>query len=336
MKRLVLSFIYFVLLSGSFCCLAKKDKTVYIFTSFREPSTAGLQYLYSFDALHWDTIGGVWMKPEIGNEKPYIDAFTGEMVTPTFCPNHVLRDPSIIQGPDGIFHLVWTIAWSGSVGFGYASSEDLINWSKQIEIPVIEEMATNNVWAPELFYDNEKDEFLIIWSSAISPLLYTDADNLGENKAHRLYYTRTKDFISFTPTKPYYDPGFNSIDAFLVKKDSADYRLIVKDNRKPGYSKLFCVQSTSPEGPFINPTSTFSPIYSEGPAVVKVGDEWLIYYDVYREYRYGAVSTKDFITFTPIDHKISIPKGHKHGTIVTITKDQFKKIKKAAKKTLKK
>ena len=34
--------------------------------------------------------------------------------------------------------------------------------------------------------------------------------------------------------------GFNSIDGFIVKRDKNDYVLIIKDNRKPGYSDLFC------------------------------------------------------------------------------------------------
>lgn len=311
-------------------CNAKNTTdSVYIFTSFREPSTAGLQYLYSYDALHWDTLGGIWMKPEIGNEKPYIDNFTGERKTPTFSPTHILRDPSILQGPDGTFHLVWTIAWSGSLGFGYSHSNDLIHWSPQIEIPVMANIATNNVWAPELFYDEVKEEYLIIWSSAISPLLYTEADKLGTNTAHRPFYTKTKDFLTFTPAKPYFDIGYNSIDGFLVKKDSADYRLILKDNRKPGYSNILCVEGPTPEGPFSNPVMLGTPEYSEGACAVKVGDEWIIYFDVYKQYRYGAVSTKDFQTFTPIDDKISVPAGHKHGTIIKISKKQFKKLKKA-------
>ena len=36
----------------------------------------------------------------------------------------------------------------------------------------------------------------------------------------------------------FYDPGFNSIDGFIVKRDKNDYVLIIKDNRKPGYSDL--------------------------------------------------------------------------------------------------
>ena len=160
--------------------------------------------------------------------------------------------------------------------------------------------------------------FIVAWSSAIPVERYTAADSLGANKSHRAYYTTTKDFQTFAPAKAFYDPGFNSIDGFIVKRDKNDYVLIIKDNRKPGYSDLFCVSGPSAEGPYADPSVKFAPTYSEGPCAVKVGDEWLIYFDVYREGRFGAVATKDFKTFTPIDNQISIPQGHKHGTIIKV------------------
>ena len=110
----------------------------------------------------------------------------------------------------------------------------------------------------------------------------------------------------------------NLIYRLIVKRDKNDYVLIIKDNRKPGYSDLFCVSGPSAEGPYTSPSTKFAPTYSEGPCAVKVGDEWLIYFDVYREGRFGAVATKDFKTFTPIDNQISIPQGHKHGTIIKV------------------
>ena len=82
----------------------------------------------------------------------------------------------------------------------------------------------------------------------------------------------------------------------------------------------------SPEEPFGNPSVKFAPTYSEGPCAVKVGDEWIIYFDVYRQGRYGAVSTRDFLTFTPIDDRISIPAGHKHGTVFRVKERVLKKM----------
>ncbi len=295
------------------------EREVYIFTGHREPALSGLHLLYSYDGYHWDSLQGSWLKPMIGNKAPeYYNYHSNKMEPAKYSPASMMRDPSIVQGPDGTFHLVWTLAWAGELGFGYASSKDLINWSEQRIIPVMAGEKTNNVWAPEIFYDEVKEHYMIVWSSAILPENYTEADKLGQNGCHRGYYTTTKDFVEFAPAKPFYDPGFNSIDGFVLKRGESDYRLVIKDNRKPGYSDLFCVEAADAEGPYTNPTEKFAPTYSEGACAIQVGEEWLIYFDVYREYRFGAVKTTDFKTFTPIDDEIFVPAGHKHGTIIKV------------------
>ena len=319
--------------SLSSCRGPVSEDVAYIFTSFREPSTQGMQYLYSLDGLHWDTLPGIWLAPMVGNDTTYIDAWTGQEQAPKYYPDErVMRDPSIVRGPDGTFHLVWTTQWMGSRGFGYASSRDLIHWSEQRVIDVMSDIPTNNVWAPELFYDEEQEQFLIIWSSQIDPRTYTAADTLGTNSCHRMWYTTTRDFQTFAPARRYYDPGFNSIDGYLLQRGPKDYVLVVKDNRKPGFSNLFCVFSDSPYGPFhtddnipagTTPTTTFGRTYSEGPCAIRLGDEWIIYFDQYHPQEYGAVSTRDFLTFTPIPERISVPANHKHGTIVQVSRKQL-------------
>jgi len=78
-----------------------------------------------------------------------------------------MRDPHILQAPDGTFHMVWTTAWNKH-GVGYASSKDLIHWSKQKLLDVMQsEPEARNVWAPELFYDAARKQFLIFWASTI-------------------------------------------------------------------------------------------------------------------------------------------------------------------------
>lgn len=315
-----------VLLLGVACTAPERE--VYLFTGHREPALDGLHLLYSYDGYRWDSLQGSWLEPMIGNKAPeYFNYHSQRMEPGKFAPQSMMRDPSVVQGPDGTFHLVWTLAWSGERAFGYASSKDLIHWSEQRSIPVMEGEPTNNVWAPEIFYDAEKEQYLIAWSSSILPENYTEADKLGSNGCHRLYYTTTKDFETFTPKQPFYDPGFNSIDGFLLKRGSDDYVLIVKDNRKPGFSDLFCVTASQPEGPYGDPSEKFAPTYSEGACAIQVGDEWLIYFDVYRQCRFGAVSTKDFKTFTPIDDRISLPDGHKHGTIIKVKESVLKALK---------
>ena len=127
-----------------------------------------------------------------------------------------MRDPSIVATPNGVFHLVWTTSWRGDLGFGYAHSTDLVNWSEEKFIPVMKhDTTTVNVWAPELFYDDCNNELMIVWASCIPGKFERGIED--ENNNHRLYYTKTKDFTTFTPTKLLFDPGFSVIDAVITK-----------------------------------------------------------------------------------------------------------------------
>ena len=110
--------------------LASCNNKAYLFTSFNEPADKGLRMLYSYDGKKWNDLDTVLLQPKVGNQK-------------------VMRDPSMVLGPEGTFHLVWTSSWRGDKGFGYASSKNLINWSEQQFISVMDkEPTTVNVWAP--------------------------------------------------------------------------------------------------------------------------------------------------------------------------------------------
>lgn len=270
------------------------EKEYYISSSFHEPANEGLRYIYSEDGIHWDSIPGVWLKPSVGKEQ-------------------VMRDPSVLRTPDGTFHLAWTSSWKGDLGFGYSSSKDLIHWSKQQMILVMKaEPTTVNVWAPEIYYDNEKAEFVVAWASCVPNRFKNGVEAVDNN--HRLYYITTKDFKTISKTKLLYDPGFSAIDATIVKRAVNDYVLVFKDNTRPNRN-LKVAFSTSPTGPFSAASKTFTQSYVEGPTVEKLGDKYLIYFDEYKRFSFGAVETKDFIHYINVSKKVSVPKGHKHGTI---------------------
>ncbi|MDD2560385.1 MAG: hypothetical protein PHE04_06955, partial [Bacteroidales bacterium] len=61
---------------------------------------------------------------------------------------------------------------------------------------------------------------------------------------------------------------------------------------------------------------------------VKVDEGWLIYFDSYRKKTYEAVKTSDFIHFESANDQISIPEGHKHGTIFKADQKVLKALKK--------
>ncbi len=282
-------------------CLSSCAKDTYLFTSFHEPANEGLRMLYSNDGYHWNDLNNVLLKPEIGTQK-------------------VMRDPSMVQGKDGTFHLVWTCSWKGDKGFGYASSKDLIHWSEQRFLPVMEhEAATVNVWAPEVFMDDETGQFVIIWASTIPHRFTRGVED--EDNNHRMYYTTTYDFKTFSPTQLFLDPAFSVIDAVIVKRKKEDYVLVLKDNTRPNRNikVAFGKRAT---GPYTDVSKAFTEPFTEGPSVVKVKDNWLIYFDSYRTKTYEAVQTKDFKTFSKAN--VSVPEGHKHGTILKVNRKILK------------
>ena len=286
--------------------LASCNSKAYLFTSFHEPADAGLRMLYSYDGRKWDDLDTVLLQPKVGNQK-------------------VMRDPSMVQGPDGAFHLVWTSSWKGDKGFGYASSKDLIHWSEQRFISVMDrEPTTVNVWAPELFYDNEEKQYIIIWASCIPGRFERGIEDDSNN--HRMYYTVTKDFKTFSDTKLFLDPKFSVIDAVIVKRDTKDYVLVLKDNTRPERD-IKVAFADNPLGPWQNVSKAFTESFTEGPSVVKVKDEWLIYYDSYRKKIYEASVTNDFVHFENVTSRVTVPQGHKHGTIVPIKRKFVKELK---------
>ena len=283
--------IFFLLLTA--CLVVSAQQKVYISTSFHEPATDGLRFIYSHDGWTWQQVDGIWLRPEVGKQK-------------------VMRDPSIIRTPDGMFHLVWTSSWRGDRGFGYACSKDLVHWSEQRFIEVMTDTSTVNVWAPELFWDDIKKQAIIIWASCI-PGKFPDGQEEHKNN-HRLYYTTTKDFKTFTPTKLMIEPGFSCIDATLVKRGKNDYVMVLKDNTRPERD-IKVAYAKSPYGPWSKASEPFTGKMMEGPTTVKVKDGWLIYYDRYQLKDFGAHFTKDFVTFEDVSNKVCVPNLHKHGTI---------------------
>lgn len=271
----------------------------YLFTSFHEPADKGLRMLYSYNGYYWNELDTVLLRPGVGNQK-------------------VMRDPSMVKGPDGTFHLVWTSSWRGDKGFGYASSKDLVHWNDIKLIPLMyHEPTTVNVWAPEIFYDDEQKQYIIIWASCIPGRFERGMEEDSNN--HRMYYSTTEDFIGFSETKLFLDPGFSVIDAVIVKRATKDYILVLKDNTRPERN-IKVAFADNPLGPWKNISKPFTDNFTEGPSVVKVKDDWLIYYDSYRKKIYEASATKDFIHFENVTNKTKVPEGHKHGTIITVKK----------------
>jgi hypothetical protein len=294
------------------------NASVYLFATFKEPEQDGLRFAWSSDGYHWTNVPGVFLKPTVGDK--------------------IMRDPSLSRGPDGTFHLVWTSAWRGGNGFGYAHSTDLIHWSEQKLIPVMaHEPTVANVWAPELFYDDgswrnptntppHADRFIICWASTI-PGRFPDHLEPHTNN-HRMYFAATRDFKFFTPTKLFYDPDFSVIDCQILKDDGR-YVLLLKDNTRP-QRNLRVAFSDTPMGPWLDVSTNLTEKYTEGPTGLKIGEDWIIYYEAYQAKQYRAMKTRDFKTFTNVTGEMVFPPGLKHGTAVRVSRSDLDRVLKSA------
>lgn len=280
---------------------APKDK-VYLFSFFKGNGEDGLHLAYSRDGLNFKVLN---------NDKPFLQPLVGI--------SKLMRDPCIIRTGDGTFHMVWTAGWTEK-GIGYASSKDLIHWSEQKYIGVMEkEPEARNTWAPEIFFDEKLKQFTIFWASTI-PGRFPETEKAGDSDYnHRIYATTTKDFISFTETRLFYDQGFNVIDATIIK-EGRDYIMFLKDEtRNPPQKNIRAATSSSLNGPYSAPSKPITGNYwAEGPTAIKINGRWIVYFDKYTEKKYGAVSSKDLKTWEDISDKVIFPEGMRHGTIFAV------------------
>ena len=278
-----------------------------IFSSFRGNGEDGLHLAWSQDGYTWTAVRDdkPLLRPEVGGG--------------------LMRDPHILQGPDGTFHMVWTTAWNKH-GVGYANSKDLIHWSKQKLLDVMQnEPQARNVWAPELFYDAAPKQFMIFWASTI-PGRFPAADKTGDDGYnHRMYFTVTTDFDRLEPARLLYEPGFNVIDATIVQ-DGKRYVMFLKDEtRHPPAKNLRVATAEAPAGPYSAPSAPITGKYwAEGPTAIRLGDKWFVYFDRYTEHRYGLVTSKDLVHWDEESDKVRFPADHRHGSVLRVSREVWK------------
>jgi hypothetical protein len=279
----------------------------FLFTSFRGNGETGVYFALSRDGRRWT--------PANGNRPMIAPARKGML----------MRDPFLTRGPDGVWRLLWTWGWTraetgGGLKIGCSSSRDLVTWTAQREIRVLDtEPAARNAWAPEAVWDPSRREWIVFWSTTI-PGRFPQTDGTGDSGYnHRLYCVTTPDWERFSRARLWFDAGFNSIDATVVR-DGARWIMIFKDERKnPLQKRLRLAFANSPAGPWTGITEPFSRDWVEGPSAIRIGREWWIYFDHYgKPQHYGAIRTRDWKTFEDVTAEVSFPEDHRHGTVVRI------------------
>jgi hypothetical protein len=278
----------------------------YLFSYFfNSDDGSGTRLAVSSDAIRWQ---------KINDENP--------VIVPVLSSERLMRDPCVCyDARTGVFHLVWTTGWKQKT-IGYAAVKDLRDWDRciQQEIPVGEAIPNCACcWAPEVFYDDIKDSFMIYWS--------TERGTTGK----RGYYCMTKDFDSFTASALLFDPGYSVIDFSILKVADNLYYMFFKDERTGGEAgtqakNIHYIFGPTPQGPWSAVSPWITITNCEGPSPIKIGNEYRVYFDPY----FTVSSTYRMVKVTDINTTASPwPQGDtlmtetgifnlSHGTILEI------------------
>ncbi|HPE48956.1 MAG TPA: glycoside hydrolase family 43 protein [Hyphomonas sp.] len=315
MKRARQAVAAFAMMSTLGACTSTQD--AYLFSSFRGDGEDGLHLAWSGDGLTWTALKGdqSFLLPDVGGK--------------------LMRDPCIIRGPDGVYHMVWTTGWWEN-NIGIAHSRDLIHWSAQQEVPVMAHVPdVMNTWAPEIVWLDDTKEYLVFWSSSVPDTFPETADRgdirstIGKPLNHRIYAVTTRDFETWSDTFLFYDGGFVSIDASILQESDRAIMFLKDETKRPEPEKnIRMAFAASAHGPFGEATPPFSPrgIWAEGPTAMKIGDTYYVYFDDYMEHHMGAMRSKDLQHWEDITDETSFPAGSRHGSVLKVSRAAIERI----------
>ena len=220
------------------------------------------------------------------------------------------RDPSIVYH-DGLFHMVWGIAHSGS-SFGYATSVDLVTWSEPLRVFPFGEVPPSALWAPEITWDPLREELVVVFSWGHIP-----------------HVTRSKDGRQWSKGEKFFDMGFVCIDGFLVLHETAsgpEWIMIHKDERNVEHggknlsvariSGDFSGSWTRDPQPIVGPgTAVNAHTMTEGPSMINRNGEWWLYWDSPQAHMIGLATSTDLVNWVDRTSDLVVPDRARHGTV---------------------
>jgi len=302
-----------------------------LFVNFKEKTTPDGEQVYfniSKDAFHWEAVN---------DKSPILWAYYGDKGTRdhtivrnthTGKFNILATDLSLAYGMRSKYKSSWDeISRIGSKYLSMWESDDLINWSEQKLIKVgSDDMGC--VWAPDILYIGEGEEYIVHWSSS---------HKIDNYKSKRIYYSKTKDFVAFSePAVLYERPDTRVIDSAIYEEDGA-YYLFVKCEDNP--RRIILLRSSCATGPYARVDSFDEAMKDveegmyEAPTAVQTADgRWCLfidYYGVRGEHGYVPFVADSLAkaNFKRSDAEFSFPYGFKHGTILRITEEEYDRIK---------
>lgn len=303
----------------------------YLSVHFREKLTVDgeqVHFAVSKDGFFWEMLNGG--KPILTSEKG-----TGGV-----------RDIEIIKRADGKFSIIATdlcvvkrmdenynIDWkdinhNGSKCLSYWESDDLISFSEQ-QLLYFGRDDFGCLWAPEITRDDENDEYIIHWGSTVRE------DGFNHMS---IYYTKTKDFKSFTYPELFFTKSNEILDSHLMKHGDL-WHFFYKNAHDP--SGNMHEISNCITGPFIHDDEFDALVryYTnggsyEGATTYTLPDgRWCLMLDFFGcpkdEMGYVPFVSKapGDAHFKRADSEFSFPYGFKHGRFIEISDEEYQRLK---------
>ncbi|SPJ73698.1 related to putative arabinase [Fusarium torulosum] len=258
-----------------------------------------------------------------------------------------LRDPFIIRSPEGdTFYLIATdlsigsgTSWGDAVRKGSLyleiwESHDLVEWSEQRHVKVSPNNA-GNTWAPEAFWDSEKNSYVVFWASS----LY-NTDDHSDNSYHRMLYSLTRDFVTFSEPEIWQDSKTSRIDTTVLKSGNNFYRFTKDEGSASGCTDIIQEKSASllagvddwtVQATCIGADAGLQAV--EGPTAFKSnpddaqGEKFYLFVDEYGGRGYVPLETADLDKPDwKVSAKYKLPTSPRHGTVIPITAKEHEKL----------
>ncbi|MFC5651130.1 glycoside hydrolase family 43 protein [Paenibacillus solisilvae] len=303
----------------------------YLFVHFREKRTPDGEQVYfalSKDGFNWKAVNGG--KPVLWSELGEKGVRDHTVVRTKYGKFYILSTDLSLAN---CFHTKYRGDWSninleGSKCLSIWESDDLVNWSEQRLIELGDE-DFGCLWAPEVFYDDQNEDYAVHWTSSHA------SNNFG-NKA--IYYSRTKDFKSFTkPQLLCRKDGSGIIDSAIYKENGLFYRFLKSEANPLGIimqkGKTLTGEYTRIEA-FDEEMAKLGHGAYEAPTAFKLNNgKWCLMLDFFgvegdgQGYVPFIADDIDTGRFIRSDESFSFPYGFKHGTVLVITIEEYDRIK---------
>lgn len=302
----------------------------YLFTHFKEKYTPDGEQVYfgiSRDGFNWEKVndGNPILTASLG-EKGCRDIEIVRLHTGGFVI--LTTDLCVANRYDENLKLDWSnINRTGSKCLRMWKTDDLVHFSEERLIHFGRD-DFGCMWAPEVFFDEENEKYIIHWSSN------TPDDNY---KKLSIYACETKDFEAFSEPVLFFTKETGVIDSHIRKIDGA-YHLFYK-NSEP--SMNMHATSDNLYGPYKHDqgfedymaNEVYWPgSYEAGTSFTLPDGRWCILFDFFgcEKEKMGYVpfisSKPGDMNFTRCPDLFSFPYGYKHGGVVEITEEEYERL----------